>query len=432
MGKFISAATKYMWATGIGFLIIALLAFRYLFPAPPSTLKIAASAPGSYFAKTAQLYQTELAKEGVKLEIVYTNGAAENLALLNAGKVDLALSHGGLTTPKDSPNLVSLGSLAYEPVWVFQRKGIKTINDLSQLKGLRVAIGKAGSGVGVIARKMLKLSGVDESNTTFIELDAEESEKQLLNAKIDVAFFMDPPESEKIHSFFTHDIINEVNLTDAEALRRHLRFLHVTKIPASMIDLNLEQPNGDMQTVSSTATLAANKNLHSAIQYLLMSVIDEAHHQPTLISEEDEFPADKDIDLPLSPEAEVFYKKGKPVLQRYLPFELASVVERLIKVILPILLLALPFIKLIPSFFNWSVKSKLFKCYRALIEVEKQVYQIGSRKSAREFEEMLNGIEEKINAEKIPLSFSNEVYVLREHIELARRQIYKYLETTKV
>ncbi len=431
MEKFISAATKYMWAIGIAFVIMALLAFRYLFPAPPSTLKIAASSEGSYFAQTAQEYQSELAKEGIKLQIIHTNGAAENLALLNEGKVDLALSHGGLTDPKSSPNLISLGSLSYEPVWVFQRKGIKTITDLSQLKGLRIAIGKSGSGVRVIARKMLKLSGVDETNTTFIELGVEESEKQLLNSKIDAAFFMDPPENDKIHSFFTHDIINEVNLTDAEALRRHLRFLHVTRIPASTIDLKLEQPHHDMTTVSTTATLAANKNLHSAIQYLLMSVIDKAHHKPTLISEEDEFPADKDVDLPLSAEAEVFYKNGKPVLQRYLPFELASVVERLIKVILPILLLALPIIKLIPSFFNWRVKNKLFKCYRALIEVEKQVHQIGSRKSAREFEEMLNGIEDKLNAEKIPLSFSNEVYVLREHIELARRQIYKYLETNK-
>jgi TRAP-type uncharacterized transport system substrate-binding protein len=241
-------------------IIAAVLALRFVFPAPPDHLKIAASTPGSYFSDTAEIYRAELAKNGVELEIIHTRGAAENLAFLNAGKVDIALTHRGLTVPNESPNLASLGSISYEPLWVFQRSGVKKIHDLTELKGLRVATGKPGSKVAVISKKLLNASGVDEANTTFFYEDMEVAEKQLLSGRIDAAIFMDPPENPKIHHFFVNKIINEVSLRDAEALKRHFRYLHVIHIPPSGIDLTLEQPSAELLTISTTAILAIRKN----------------------------------------------------------------------------------------------------------------------------------------------------------------------------
>jgi len=387
---------------------------------------------GSYFSEVAEKYKEELAKEGVTLEIINTHGAFENLQMVKEGKVDLALTHGGLTQPRSSPNLVSLGSISYEPVWVFRRKGTPVITDITQVKGMRVNIGSEGSGVKILALKLLNLSGVNHVNTTFSNLTTDESIDQLISGRIDVGFFMDPPENPKIQALFKSEDILEVDLKDSEAFRRNLRFLHVTNLAPSTIDLELEQPTAELHTVSVTNTLVVNRNLHTAIQYLLLSILDRVHHHPTLISNEDEFPSDKDVDLPLSQEADFFYKKGMPFLTQYLPFELASILERLLKALLPIVFIIFPLLNSIPTIIEWRTKRKFSNLYLSLIEIEKLIHSNKDKLSANEFESMLNALEEKIVLENIPLSFSSDVYVLREHIELAKRQIHKFTQLRRL
>jgi hypothetical protein len=163
----------------------------------------------------------------------------------------------------------------------------------------------------------------------------------------------------------------------------------------------------------------------------MLSIIDEVHHEPALINDEDEFPADKDVDLSLSIDAAVYYQKGKPFLQRYLPFELASIAERLLKVLIPMLLLAFPILKLAPLIYNWHIRNRIHRCYHSLVEIEKHLNDIRSRKTAADFETMINELEKRLDSEKIPLDFSNEVYVLREHIELVHRKISKHLDAQR-
>ena len=428
MKTLLNTKSKYLWYLGIGILTAAVLITYFTISSLPDTIKIAAGQPGSYFYETAEIYKKDLAKQGVELEIVPSKGAADSLALLNAGKVDIALAHGGLTTKKESPDLVSLGSISYEPLWVFQRKGTKPISDLSQLKGMKVATGVEGTGVEVIAKKLFKAEGVNEGNTTILHMSMKEAADRLIQGNIDAAVFMDPPENDKIRAFFSSSAINETSLEDSEALKRRFRYLHVIKIPPSGIDLELEQPHSELLTIAPTAYLAVNKNLDPALQYLLLSVIDEVHHAPTLISDENEFPSDKDVDLTLSPDAEVYYKKGKPFLQQYLPFQMASLLERLIKVLLPLLLLGYPIIAYTPAIYNWHIRNKLSKRYDSLVEIEEQLANNHSNKSAAEFEAMLADVEKKLNDEKIPSSFTNEVFILREHIELVQRKIQRKMQ----
>ena len=337
------------------------------------------------------------------------------------------MPHGGLTTRQESPNLVSLGSISYEPLWVFQRKGTKPVTDLSQLKGMKVATGVEGTGVEVIAKRLFTAEGVNERNTTILHMGMKEAAERLAKGDIDAAVFMDPPENDKIRAFFSSSAVNEASLEDSEALRRRFRFLHVIKIPPSGIDLELEQPHAELSTIAPTSYLAISKSLDPALQYLLLSVIDEVHHNPTLISDEDEFPSDKDVDLNLSPDAEVYYKKGKPFLQQYLPFQMASLLERLIKVLLPLLLLGYPIIAYAPTAYNWHIRNKLSKRYDSLVEIEEQLANNHSNKSAAEFDAMLADVEKKLNDEKIPSSFTNEVFILREHIELVQRKIQRIM-----
>ena len=427
MKALLSSKSKYLWYLTIGILVAAVVITYFTISNLPDTLKIAAGQPGSYFYETAEIYKKDLAKQGVKLEIIESKGAADSLTLLREGKVDIALSHGGLTTKQESPDLVSLGSISYEPLWVFQRKGTKPIYDLSQLKGMKVATGQEGTGVEVIAKRLFTAEGVNERNTTILHMSMKEAAERLAKGDIDAAVFMDPPENDKIRAFFSSSAVNETSLQDSEALRRRFRYLHVIKIPPSGIDLELEQPHAELLTIAPTAYLAANKKLDPALQYLLLSIIDEVHHAPTLISDENEFPSDKDVDLTLSPDAEVYYKKGKPFLQQYLPFQMASLLERLIKVLLPLLLLGYPIIAYAPTAYNWHIRNKLSKRYDSLVEIEEQLANNRSNKSAAEFDSMLADVEKKLNDEKIPSSFTNEVFILREHIELVQRKIQRIM-----
>lgn len=412
----------------IALITIITLTLYFLATAQPNSLKIAAGEPGSYYNMLAQIYKKELAKDGINLEILETKGAAENISLLSEGKADIALSHGGVTTPKQSPDIASLGSLSYQPLWVFTRAKTKTLTDLSQLKGLKIATGEKGSGVNVLVNKLLTAEGVNDSNTKILHMSMLEAEKQLMNGQIDVAIFMDPPEAENIKGFFNSQLITEVSLHDAEALRRNFRFLHVTHIPPSGIDLASEQPHTDLYTVSPTAYAAVRKELDPSLQYLLLSILDKVHHNPTLINEENEFPADKDTDLPLSEDADVYYKKGRPFLHEYLPFQLASIAERLIKVLLPLILIVLPIFTYTPSVYNWYIRNKILRRYESLVGIEEELISNPLNKTGPEFEAMLREVENKLNYEKIPIGFSNEVFILREHIELVQRKIQKHME----
>jgi TRAP-type uncharacterized transport system substrate-binding protein len=416
---------KKIFIAMLGCLALLLIFLRFIFPAPPQHLRIAAGSQGSYFHDVASTYKTALAKEGISLEIVQTLGALDNLQLVNAGKVDLALAHDGLVQAKAEPELRSLGSISYEPIWVFRRKGTPVLNDLTQLKGMRVNIGPEGSGVRFLSLQLLSLSGVTPQNTPFFDVSTMESIELLNSGRLDVGFFMDPPENQNIKSLFTSQEILEVNLKDADAFHRNLRYLHVTPLAASTIDMASAQPASEFRTVSVTNTVVVNRQLHPAIQYLMLSIMDKSHHAPSLISAEGEFPSDKDVGLPLSDEAEIFYEKGMPFLSQYLPFELASIVERLAKSLLPFLLVIFPILKFIPTIIKWHTSRKFSKLYKSLANVEARMRSNSAQLSAAECISLLNRIEEEIALENLSLS-SSEVYVLREHIELVRGQIQRF------
>jgi TRAP transporter TAXI family solute receptor len=418
---------KKIWLATATCLALLVIFLRFIYPAPPQHLRIAAGSQGSYFHEVASSYKSALAKEGISLEIVHTRGALDNLQLVTDGKADLALTHDGLNLAKGKPDLRSLGSISYEPIWVFRRKGTPVFTDLSQLKGMRVNLGPQGSGVGFLALQLLSLSGVTPQNTQFFEVSPKESIELLNAGRLDVGFFMDPPENPNIKSLFTSPDILEVDLKDADAFHRNLRYLHVTPLAPSTIDLATAQPRTEFRTVSVTNTLVVNRQLHPAIQYLMLSIMDKTHHAPSLISAEGEFPSDKDIGLPLSDEADIFYKKGMPFLSQYLPFELASIVERLAKSLVPLMLVIFPVLKFIPSIIKWRTRRKFSKLYKSLADVEKRMHSKSPSLSAVEYESMLNRIEEGIAQENLSLS-SSDVYVLREHIELVRGQIHRFTE----
>ena len=407
-------------------LVVLGVCLRYVVRAPPKRIVIAADGADGAFSRFAHGYVDKLAAQGVTLEIVTTNGGVDNLSRLDSGTshIDIAFVNGGLTNAAKSPGLESLGTVAYAPIWIVYRSALGELDGIPKLKGLRIGIGRAGSGTQVLARRMLDASGVTSANASILDDGGTDTATQALLAKsLDVAFILGAPEEPKIKALFADDRLRVMNMADAEGLSRNLSFLHALRVPRSTIDLARQQPDRDLSIVSSTVTLVARKDVHPALVYLLMSVVDEVHEPPSLLHKENEFPSDKDTDLPLSPQAESYYRSGKPFLQRYLPFGLASLVERLLKVAVPILIVVVPFLRVVPQFYQWRVKRKLARIYSQLLDVERAAKVASDQSSFSEHEARLRALEQALHAENIPLMYSNEVYVLREHIELARRQI---------
>src|ERR1700722_17027778 len=278
-------------------LVVIGLCLRYVVTAPPHRLVIATDAPDGYFTQVARLYGERLAAQGVTLEIVTTRGAVENLARLQApgGDVDVAFVNGGLTDIKRSPHLESLGSIAYDPLWVVYRTALGPRDGLPKLRGLRIGLGREGSGTESIARTILAASGVDPSNSTLLPSDRNtDAVAQAVGAgDLDAALVMGPPEDAMIKALFSRDGVTVMSLADAEGLARNLTFLHALVVPRSTVDLARQKPDADLPIVASTITLVARDDIPPALVYLLMSIVDDVHEPPSLLHKENEFPDDK-------------------------------------------------------------------------------------------------------------------------------------------
>lgn len=413
----------------VGLAVVVIIGFvlRYVVTAPPHRLVIATGGPNGYFTHTAQQYAKRFAKQGVTLDIVSTSGAMDNLARIDAPgtDIDVAFVNGGLTDATRSPHLESLGSIAYDPLWVIYRSSLGELDGIPKLKGLKIGIGGVGSGTGPIARRVLAASGIDESNSKLIPTQGgpDAVMRAMLAGDIDAALTQGPPEDQNIKALFLTDAITVMNIADAEGLSRNLTFLHALVIPRSAIDIARQKPDRDLSIVASTITLVVRNDVHPALVYLLMAIVDNEHEPPSLIHKENEFPSDKDTDLPLNPQAETYYKSGKPFLQRYLPFGLASLVERLLKVGVPVLLIFLPLFRAMPAAYQWRVRRGLALVYRQLRDVERGAHS--SEHPLEYYEAKILNIERRLRAQRVPLMYSNELYALREHIDVARRQIAK-------
>jgi len=194
-------------------LAVALLvpAYYVLDPTPPKKVVLATGVDQGAYAEFGQRYKTLLKTYGIEVELRSTQGAAENLALLRApaSGVDLAFVQGGaddIAAPAGSDDepaqLVSLGSLFFEPVWLFYREDSAqrllksgTLSGLAQLAGWKLNIGAPGSGVPNLMKKLLEANHVDPKQITLLEQSQTPAVMALLGAESDALVFASAPES---------------------------------------------------------------------------------------------------------------------------------------------------------------------------------------------------------------------------------------------
>ena len=400
------------------------LAVRLIQPAPPSTLTMSAGPKGSTFWNAAQKYKAILARNRITLNVLESEGSAQNLQRLADpdSHVDVAFVQDGLAS-KVPDRLVSLGSVAYVPLAVFYHG--PPVTRLSQFEGERLAIGAEGSGTRELALTLLKANGiVPGGKTQLLPLSGDDAARALVEGKIDAAFLTgDSAQPPVMGRLMRMPGVRFFDFTQADAYARRFPYLTAITIPMGAFDFGRNLPPHPLQFIAPTAELVARDSLHPALSDLLVDAAKEVHGRSTLLQRAGEFPAPRAQDFPISDDAARYYKSGKGFLYRVLPFWLASLADRLLVVLVPIIVVLIPGLRLVPGLYAWRVKSRIYRWYGSLIALERAALADNSPAERRTLLRQLDTIEESVNGMKMPLAYADQFYVLREHIGFVRSRL---------
>jgi len=388
---------------------------------PPRTVVMATGSEGGAYYELAIRYRDILAKSGVKLQLRPTSGGLENLALLNAPRsgVHIAFVQGGTTTRDKSPGLESLGTVFYEPLWLFVRADIG--DTLQSLKGRSVSIGPEGSAGRALALDLVKRTRLDGIAGALLDLPPSESADKLIAGEIDAAFMVSGWPSPVVQRLINTDGIEPRSFQRAEALVALYPFLTRLTLPAGVINLAANRPPSDVILLAPKASLVVRSNLHPAIQHLLLNAAEQIHSGPGIFQRAGQFPAAESIDLPLSEEAQRYYKSGRPFLEQHLPFWLAALVERLLFVLLPIIVVVYPLLRFLPQMVDWYMQSKIRRLYDEMRAIERDVNAPDGDSTSLALQ--LDAIEERANMLRLPSNYASMLYTLRSHVNLVRARM---------
>ncbi|MCB1504901.1 MAG: TAXI family TRAP transporter solute-binding subunit [Hyphomicrobiaceae bacterium] len=400
-------------------------AYQFVKPAPPSNLVITTgSQSGGYYAFAKQ-YREELAKNGIKLEILPSKGSVENLERIEqaSSNVDLALMQGGIADGKEAPDVMSYGRIFLEPLWIFHRIP-GPVSDLEDLKGKRIAIGPEGSGTRKLALDLLKAVSVDGSNSTLLPLGSTAAQSALESGEADAAFFTLAPESPLVQQLLTNEALKILSLRRAEAYTRRFPFLSRVVLPEGAIDLARNLPRTDVVMVAAQAALLARNTLHPALAWPLVDALKTVHSHGGMFQRVAEFPRAFDPEYPMSEDAERIYTNGPPFFQRFLPFWLASLIERMIIMIVPIATILIPLVKIGPMIYEWRIRSRLLYWYGQLKGLERRLGSGAAPPNIGELRGEIERIEEAVSTIPVPLHYSDRQYELRAAIDLVRQRLH--------
>lgn len=412
------------------------LAAQYVRPAPPNQLTLASGSEGGGYQRYAARYKDVLARYGIELIEKSSAGSVENLQTLldPDSDVDAAFIQAGTASLDDAAaeNLLSLGGLYHEPLWIFYRRSLAKniaggkLNKLLELRGRRIAVGAAGSGTHKLAMDLLGANGLTNDGSTGLSAhDGPGLLDAFRHNQIDAALVIGPVQSATVWSLLYSNEVALMSLDQAEAYHRLFPQLQRLTLPRGSIDLMRGIPREDVQMLAPTATLVVRDDLHPALVDLLLQAASEIHGEAGIFQQPHEFPKATEVDFPLAPEAQRYYKSGKTFLQRYLPFWLATLVDRTVVLLVPVIALLIPIARFAPPLYGWRVRRRIHQGYGELKFLEHELEEHPERHNRAQWLARLDEIEATVSHLPTPLAFTHLRYTLRQHIALVRSEIQK-------
>ena len=409
---------------------LLILAYWWLDPNPPKRVTLATGPAQSAYEEFGKRYVKILAAEGIEVALLPSQGSAHNLQLLREGKADLGFVQGGTSdySAADAEHLTSLGSLFIEPLWLFYReeaaqKAAKTggLNSLTQLQGMRINLGTDGSGVPSLMGKLLESNRIEPASLTITTLDQTPATMAFLGGELDAIVFASAPESLMVQMLLQTPGVKLMNFTQSEAYSKRLSFLSTARLPQGVVDLARNIPSEDISLVAPTTSLIARSSTHPALVQLFAQAGNVIHGPAGWFKDAREFPNRNHSELPISEEAERAIKNDAPLLQRYLPFWVANLVERMWLVMGVIIAIMLPLSRIVPPLYEFRVRSRIFRWYGQLRDIEMR----SENEDSAILLQALDELESRAEKITVPLSYTDELYALRNNIQLVRKKLQK-------
>ena len=457
--------------------VLLWVAYVAIDPTPPSKIVIATGLENGAYDEFAKQYKAILARHHIAVEMRSSTGSMQNLHHLNDANqavADVAFVQSGTTNDEsmERTGLISLGSLFMEPVWIFYREAAlakvaapavdgaapahapahaskpappTAITQLAELRGLTLNVGPRGSGGPRLARELFAANRIEPGEVTLSNLEDTPAVMKLLDGSLDAVMYVTAPEAPLVQMLLQTPGIRLFNFDQAEAYSRRFPFLSHVVLPRGIVALERDLPHEDVHLIAPTATLVARSDIHPAIIELLVQAASEVHGGAGWFRRAGEFPNDQYTEVPVAKEAARYYKSGPPLLERYLPFWLANLFDRMWIVIVPLIALLLPLSRILPPLYTWRVRSRVYRWYGQLREVESAVdgaaakdvanaekedkgeeshASAGDRSASRTKQlAWLADIESKVNHLVVPLSYADELYALKLHIDRVRAKV---------
>jgi TRAP-type uncharacterized transport system substrate-binding protein len=439
LGKFSLVSLRDLLVASLPTILLVLaacvVAYIVVDPAPPRHAILATGQDNSAYEEFGRKYAALMARDGIKVELQPSLGSEDNLQRLLDGKADIAFVQSGSTSEAraERANLMSLGSLFTEPVWLFLRertqggKGRKLdVHSLTQLKGLRINLGPEGTGVPKLFRQVLAVNGVEPGQLIISTLENTPATVELLAGRIDGLVFSSAPEAPLIQMLLQTPGVRLFDFRQAEAYTRRLPFLTHVVLPRGIVDLGRDLPAQDFHLIAPTATLVARESLHPALVDEFVKAATEIHGGAGWFQQQGQFPSPKYTEIPVSREAAKYYRDGPPFLQRYLSFWLANLFDRLWVVVVALAALVIPLSKIVPPLYVWRIRSRVYRWYGQLRAVEQAL----ENADPAHYDEVradllrrLDDIEARVNHISIPLAYADALYGLRSHINFVRQRV---------
>ena len=403
---------------------IASLALIYFIPAPPAKVVMATAFKGASFEYYGRQYQEIFARSHVELELRETAGAVENLKLLQDPNADVQIAFvtGGLSDSKHTPGVLSLGTVYDQPFWIFYPANGQ-LDQLPQLKGKRIAVGPEGSATRHMAEQVLGKAGVNSETATLLPFAGDAADKALKDGQVDAVWIIGVPEATAVQSFLRNPDVRPMSFPMSEAFTRIFPDLTRMTLPQGTIDIERVIPSNDVQLIGTKSKVLIRSDLHPEIVQLLLQTMKEVHGGADLFHRSGEYPNGSDSEYTVAPTAIDFYKNGPSFMQRHLPLWLSVHAQRAIAVLVTAIAIGFPLVRLLPLAYNWVARRRLFYWYAKLKALEasfdadpKDMHLVESRAEIERIEHAVSHI-------SIPLTFSDQVYNLRSHIDIVRCKI---------
>jgi TRAP transporter TAXI family solute receptor len=399
------------------------ITFQFVEPPPPKSMILAGGREGGGYHWFADKFAADMGAKKISVEVLSTGGSDDNLQRMLDPETPIgaAFVQGGtLEAARGREHLVSLGSIYFEPIWVFHRQGL-AVESLRSLKGRRVAVGLEGSGTRRLALRLLEWNGVGPENSTLVDVGGNEAAADLMAGRLDAVILVESARSPAVRRLVEADSVRLHSFRDAEAYLRQFEYLTRLTLPAGLMDMTRGLPATDVVLIAPCATLVAREDLHPSLVYLILRSAAYWCGPRGMFNNEGDFPNGNRLELPLHREAARYYRSGDPFLQQFLPYHVAAWIDRMKILLLPVLTLLIPLIRILPPTYRWSIRRKIWKIYKDLHRLEDD--RIRGRCATADLIGRLAALEERSKKIEVPAAYASELYLLRQHLGLVRRTL---------